>query len=146
MANQAPKIHARQKQLQRNLKKFVTVMGVEATKHFRGSFRKGGFTDDTLHKWQRRKNNRDAGRAILVKTGRLKRSVQVVRRTLTSVTIGSSGDLPYAVVHNDGLRAGRGRGFKMPKRQFIGDSKQLERKLIRELNATVMKSFSNLKR
>jgi len=28
----------------------------------------------------------------------------------------------YAKVHNEGLRAGRGKGFVMPKRQFIGKS------------------------
>jgi phage gpG-like protein len=29
----------------------------------------------------------------------------------------------YAEVHNAGLRAGRGKGFVMPKRRFIGDHK-----------------------
>ena len=31
----------------------------------------------------------------------------------------------YAAVHNYGLRSGRGAGFMMPKRQFIGHSKVL---------------------
>jgi len=35
-------------------------------------------------------------------------------------------DLPYAKVHNEGLRAGRGAGFKMPKRQFMGQTAELK--------------------
>ena len=37
--------------------------------------------------------------------------------------------VPYAIVHNEGLRAGRGKGFKMPKRQFIGESAVLNNKI-----------------
>jgi phage gpG-like protein len=37
--------------------------------------------------------------------------------------------VPYARVHNEGLRAGRGRGFQMPRRQFIGESKELTKKV-----------------
>jgi phage gpG-like protein len=32
----------------------------------------------------------------------------------------------YGKVHNDGLRAGRAAGFKMPKRQFAGQSRKLK--------------------
>jgi phage gpG-like protein len=35
------------------------------------------------------------------------------------VTVGT--EVPYAAIHNEGLRAGRGKGFKMPKRQFMGE-------------------------
>jgi phage gpG-like protein len=51
-----------------------------------------------------------AGRAILVKSGRLRRSVRIVSTTATSVTIGT--DVPYA----QGLQEGRGN---MPARPFI---------------------------
>lgn len=57
----------------------------------------------------------DLGRSIRMKPGR------------GEVTIYS--DLPYSAVHNDGLHAGRGKGFKMPRRQFIGDSPELQRAL-----------------
>jgi len=35
----------------------------------------------------------------------------------------------YAKVHNEGLQAGRGAGFKMPKRQFMGNSKELRKEM-----------------
>ena len=35
----------------------------------------------------------------------------------------------YAVVHNEGLKAGRGKGFIMPKRQFIGESAELTKQV-----------------
>lgn len=38
-------------------------------------------------------------------------------------------DCPYAEVHNEGLHAGRGAGFTMPRRQFIGESKELNEKM-----------------
>jgi phage gpG-like protein len=39
----------------------------------------------------------------------------------------------YAAVHNEGLRAGRGKGFIMPKRQFMGESSELNTLIIKEL-------------
>lgn len=44
----------------------------------------------------------NSGRALLVKTGQLRRSIRIVATTANSVTIGS--DLPYARVHNEGQR------------------------------------------
>jgi phage gpG-like protein len=40
---------------------------------------------------------------------------------------------PYGRVHNEGLRAGRGGGFVMPRRQFIGDHPELRRAIIEKL-------------
>jgi phage gpG-like protein len=62
--------------------------------------------------WQRRsrkkgwsnkgkvKNN--SGRAILIQSGRLRRSIRIVNTTANSATIGS--DTPYAAIHNNGGR------------------------------------------
>lgn len=144
MAGQEHKILGRQKELQREIRRLSRTMGVLALNHFKGSFRKQGFVDKGLSNWTRRKGNTDVGRAILHKTGKLKNSIRVVRKTLKSVTIGS--DLKYAAVHNYGLRAGRGRGFKMPKRQFVGDSKKLERKITKELEKRVTRIFNELRR
>ncbi len=59
--------------------------------------------------WQRRsrkktwgKKKNDTGRALLVKSGRLRRSVRIISTTANSVTIGS--DVPYARAHNDGFK------------------------------------------
>ena len=40
---------------------------------------------------------------------------------------------PYGRVHNEGLRAGRGSGFIMPKRQFMGESEELNALIISEI-------------
>ncbi len=55
-------------------------------------------------KWGGKKKN-NSGRALLVQSGRLRRSIQIFSTTGNSVTIGS--DVPYASVHNDGYRMGQ---------------------------------------
>ena len=140
MANEARKILAHQRGLQRELKKFTTVMGTEAVKFFKDSFRNEGFTDTALEKWPKRKRedrNRKK-RGILVKTGTLKRSVRVVSKTFNSVTIGSKTPGDYGEVHNEGLRSGRrGARFMMPKRQFMGNSRKLTGILKMKLNRRI---------
>lgn len=54
------------------------------------------------NKWSKKAN--DTGRALLVKSGRLRRATRIVATTPNSVTIGN--DTPYAVAHNEGLRLG----------------------------------------
>lgn len=149
-ANESRKILMAQKKLQKTLIKFVTTMGVEAKNHFVGSFRNQGFTDNTLRRWKPRKreisgfgvSKRHGGsRAILVKSGDLRRSIRIVNKTINKVVIGS--DLPYAQIHNDGLYGmawGKHR-FKMPKRQFIGHSRKLINKLKSDLDKKIHLAF-----
>jgi phage gpG-like protein len=40
---------------------------------------------------------------------------------------------PYGRVHNEGLRAGRGDGFIMPKRQFAGEHPILRKAIVEEI-------------
>jgi len=54
--------------------------------------------------------------------GALGRSIQYTPGKNNTVI---HSDLIYAPVHNYGLQAGRGSGFTMPKRQFIGKSPEL---------------------
>ena len=119
-------------------------MGNEAVKHFKKSFKNQGFTDNVLELWtpRKRKSRRRGIRNILVKSGDLRRSIKVNRRTFNSVTIGSKTAGDYGEVHNEGLRAGRGRGFRMPKRQFIGDSRQLTNRLRTRLNTDIKQAFN----
>lgn len=100
----------------------LILIGNEAKNHFVGSFRLQGFQDVNVDKWKKRKNPErkgrgskksaaelgtvrsvKAGRAILVKTGDLRRSIrrESLNKARLSVTIAT--DLPYARVHNDGL-------------------------------------------
>lgn len=125
------------------LEKAVDAMGVLAANHFTTSFRNQGFTDETNRRWQPRKRterSRLGNRAILVKSGRLRRSIRTKRFGLLAVKILT--DVSYASVHNNGERSGRGRGFKMPKRQFIGYSGVLNRKIISKLDVTIKRIFN----
>lgn len=121
--------------------------GVLAVNHFKKSFVKGGFEDKTFEQWKipkrklgkKAKETRKGTRATLVKSGTLKRSIRVTKSSGYDISIGS--DLPYAAVHNDGLKAGRGKGFIMPQRQFMGDSAQLEDQISRMAEKELLKAF-----
>lgn len=117
--------------LERKIPIKIAAVSVE---HFKENFDKEGFVDNSLTKWEevkRRQSDKVKGasstrRILTGKTGNLGRSIQY---SIGRGTILIHSDLPYAEVHNEGLRAGRGKGFTMPKRQFIGDSKELEDKI-----------------
>lgn len=137
--------------------KLIDVALTVANNHFTQSFRDQGFTDAGFTPWKQRKDKsdkykrgrqRDAsggtvslnlGRAILVKSGALRRSLRKKRLTAFSGTI--SSPLVYAKVHNEGLRAGRGSGFKMPKRQFVGNSAKMVRKIENALAQKIDRIF-----
>lgn len=40
---------------------------------------------------------------------------------------------PYGRVHNEGLPAGRGKGFAMPQRRFMGDHPELRKEIMEEI-------------
>ncbi len=122
--------------------KMTETMLTLAVNEFTENFRKQGFEDRTLKKWEPRKRQRqrDNGRAILVKSGALRRSLRKRRLTAFSGIIYSP--LDYAKVHNEGLRSGRGSGFKIPKRQFVGDSYKLRQKVIVTLERNINKIFA----
>lgn len=126
----------------------IVDVGNTAKVFFVQSFRKQGWDDKSVDKWKPRKKKTyktksgktvdDTTRAILVKTGDLRRSIIRDPANRAALTIRIHSDLVYAKVHNDGLRAGRGRGFKMPKRQFMGDSynlnEQVKKVIIKRLD------------
>jgi len=109
-----------------------TIVRVESVKHFRQSFQDEGFTDETLVKWsdisekrkeQKRKANGNLP-PILTDTGDLGNSI-----TGETVRDGAeiSSDKKYAQRHNEGLAG-------MPKRQFMGPSKALDKKILQKLD------------
>ena len=84
------------------------------------------------------------GRGILIGkgTGTLRRSLRRLKTSRYSGIIYVTGNATkYAKVHNDGLRAGRGRGFIMPKRQFIGDSYNMFQKIDRKVRQRLDRIF-----
>ena len=104
--------------------------------YFKGTFRKKGF-DGTP--WPLAKKDRAGTRrhgSLMVDSAALMNSVRTARATPKEVVWTAGNEkVPYAEVHNTGGRAGRGRGFQMPKRQDMGDAEDLRRKIIARLKA-----------
>lgn len=125
------------------LKKTMPVKVANATKnYFVKSFTEQAFDGKAWQEVQRRISGINANkyakpasktRAILIQSGKLRRAVSTSLRLATFDKIEfliDGGTIPYAKVHNDGERAGRGAGFQMPKRRFIGDTKELRKKQV----------------
>lgn len=117
------------------------------------NFSKERFVEQNWHDrqtepWKKRKGRRRGGDkrqngAVLVDSGRLKRSIRVISASRERVVIGT--DVPYAQAHNDGadgiVRVGQhnrrtrkgkkavvrahSRKMNLPQRQFIGESEEL---------------------
>lgn len=133
-----------EKQVRTQLEASLVLMGKTAKTFFYDSFRKQGFEDKTVTKWApRKKDDKRAGRAILVKSGDLRRSIRFDTVNKSNLSVRIASDLPYARIHNEGL-TGNAFGkapFKMPKRQFIGDSYQLNEKVKKVIVTQLNKAF-----
>ena len=135
------------------IKDAIAIVARDSSLHFKKSFANEGFTDENLQKWDKRQNQiRNTGlvrlkykhvntKPTLTKTGALKNSIKTSLRN-NEATLTSS--LPYSAIHNEGLM-GKAYGkypFKMPKRQFMGNSKSLERrsqaKFIAKINTAIL--------
>jgi len=116
------------------------VLAAQIERHFRQGFEKGGGqTDDSRGGWKKRKKP-DAGRGILIKSGLLRRDVKQRAATFRNIIVGTSNrTIAYAQVHNEGLQSGRGAGFIMPKREFIGYSLILEERNAKLIAAELKK-------
>ncbi|NJN78192.1 MAG: hypothetical protein HC803_07555 [Saprospiraceae bacterium] len=120
--------------------------------------------DNGLEKWDERKypDANPRKRNILVKSGRLKRSIRITKQTRNWVVIGT--DVPYAAIHNQGgtfqqsqlvrphdrkTKRGitkvkahtRSRTATYPQRKFIGQSKALDKRLQRQINKRLKAIF-----
>jgi phage gpG-like protein len=146
----------RLKSLEKEFKDFVSytapkIAGTVAVRLFKQNFQNQGFFGEAWQEVQRRqpwtrthksvakRHPADTKRKILTgRTGDLGRSItcKVVGDgtaiIFTDPNAFSSKE-PYGRVHNEGLPAGRGSGFTMPKRQFIGDHPTLRQAIMEEL-------------
>lgn len=117
--------------LKRNL---PAQIGNMAKNHFVNSFRVQGFDDEGVDPWQVRttkdKSDRreSTSRAILVKTGHLRRSIRVRVATFSNIEVGSYG-VPYAKYHNS-------VDAKI-RRRFVARSRSLTRKIQRKINRDI---------
>ncbi len=153
------------KQLRQDL---IEIAATEGENFFQSSFDKEGWTDVAFEPWQKRKELLDY--KILTIDGNLRRSVKTFEKSLSRIVFGS--DVEYAEIHNNGgiipitkrsrgwfwimykktgnikwkyLALTKANHFKMPKRQFIGESKTLLDKLDKILTGEITERFNNLK-
>ncbi len=117
--------------------------GTIAVQHFSDNFTQEGFVDDSLKPWKPSKRKSDpknpdnAYKTLLSRRNNLYKSIKkkVAPGVATVYT-----DVPYAAAHNEGTnRAGRNHRVRIPKRQFIGRSKQLEDKVREMIDREVRK-------
>jgi phage gpG-like protein len=178
-----------EKKARKAMEAAIVDVGNTAKVFFVDSFRKQGWDDQSVQKWKKRQLSErkgrgskksakaartvrsvKAGRAILVKTGDLRRSIKRNPANRAALSIKISTDLPYAKIHNDGGNVvqyvkphrrfvdqgdtmgtgvfniksrkekqakvkvkqdvkGFSRKVRMPKRQFMGDSYNLNEKV-----------------
>lgn len=111
------------------IRRLPGIAKVEGLNFIHDNFDKEGFEErkGSLKRWKERKprkKEKRQGRQILIDSGALRRSWDNDSSASGTAAVFSSS-LPYAGVHNDGLKAGRPPGFTMPERKMIGDSEAL---------------------
>lgn len=77
------------------------IVGNEAVNWVKDSFTLQGWRGAGFQAWKAVRNQKRNGAAILIRSGRLRRSIRIVKFNATSVAIGS--DVPYAEAHNRGF-------------------------------------------
>ena len=125
-----------------------TIAGKTAVSLFKQNFQKEGFFGDGWKEVQRRQSWTRTYNSVVKShpadtkrkklTGRTKDlgssiKCKVLKNGTALVFTDFGSKKPYGRVHNDGLRAGRGSGFTMPKRQFMGDHPTLRQAITDEI-------------
>ncbi len=111
------------------------LMANTAKNDFLDNFRKESFEGKA---WQKRKSDKQAGRKLLVKTGRLRRDVS------NSVSEGhKNSNLSYTLVVNNPYASYNNEGtYKLPQRQFVGMTPELNKKLLLKINQKIMRIWA----
>lgn len=131
-----------QRKMREKLQQLPRKIGVDAMRFFQDNFKKQGFVDKNLKKWAPRKadlllinaskttqkkakkKKRPSKRGILRLTGELRNSLKYQIKG-NEITVFSRKE--YANIHNEGLPMKNGK--RMPKRQFVGNSDALNKKI-----------------
>jgi phage gpG-like protein len=95
--NKIPDFEAMGEAILKDAESYAAVTGLN---FFKESFEKQGFTDTAFESWQQRKNDLRQGGAILVDTGQLRDSLQILERGNNRIKFGTFS--PYAGIHNNG--------------------------------------------
>jgi phage gpG-like protein len=162
-------------------KNIPTEVATIAVNFSKDRFRNSNWLDDDREKWQKLKHPRTGktgkpsnNQTLLVKTGRLKRSIRKISATEDKVIIGT--DVPYAQIHNEGgtitgaaivkthavkshTRTRKGRketvkahivkahsrkmNVKIPKRQFMGNSYTLQKRITLHITARFTRALKS---
>jgi phage gpG-like protein len=142
-------------------------IATEAVNFSKARFVKQNWHDESPLPWPPRKRARRGSRArqrgaVLVDSGRLKRSIRVISASPERIVIGT--DVQYAQIHNDGLDAvkpvkahsrrsrkgnihtvrAHSRKVKMPQRRFIGESAELARKIENLITGEITRAVNEL--
>lgn len=112
MAKSAEEFFRRyQSKLAETLRSLPAIIGEEAVNFSLESFDKQSWSGNTEEVWAKRKNptkwgkRDDESRSILIKTGKMRRSIRVAQIQEARVTIQAGGaDIPQARAHNFGFR------------------------------------------
>ena len=92
--------------LERSMKVIPKRAGIVAVNFSKQRFVQQNWIDGRSKSWAKRKTSRGSKSrnrgAVLIDSGRLKRSIRIVSATTNRVVIGT--DVPYAQAHNDGFR------------------------------------------
>ncbi|KAB8153409.1 hypothetical protein EZY14_009255 [Kordia sp. TARA_039_SRF] len=170
MENEIPDFLTMARKLKTDLVRYTSIY---ARNFFKESFQNQGFTDTNFSPWQPRKNDVDPGRKILVKSSVLLNSIQVFKATTSEIRIGSDQEYAD-IHNNGGVVTipitdksrryfwymfkSTGNGMwkalaltnkksitvKIPKRQFIGESKVMMDKIQQWVIKEIEKRFNNL--
>lgn len=97
------------KNVQRLKQTLPVLLANQAQTFFVASWKKQGWDDKSVQRWPKRQDQgpKSQGRAILVKSGKLRRAVGQSIRSKTFEKIQLVVALPYAAVHNDGYKGPR---------------------------------------
>lgn len=124
------------------VKRFPGIIKVEGLQFIADNFKQEGFEQKkgSYKKWPKKKT-KGATKKTLVgekRGGSLMRSWDQYS-SAKAQKVEFTSQLPYAGVHNDGLRAGRPPGFIMPQRQMIGPSQALDDRIYDKVDREMKK-------
>ena len=154
------------KELSQKLKKELPIILANNTRnHFRRSFERGGKQTDASRGGWKGRAKEDSGRAILVKSGTLRRDINILKESFSNIVIGTSNvTAAYAGIHNDGgkiditpqmrrffwakfydtkdefwrnMALTRGNTITIPQREYIGKSRSLNASNKKEIKSTL---------
>lgn len=128
-----------------------SVLANTGTNFFVENFDKEGFVDNTVQKWKTPKRripgtkeykypkHRDLGRRTrktLVGTGKLRRAVNnsAKEKSIKRIVWRVGSEVPYARRHNEGIG--------VPKREYMGESKELNRRFKKKIIQAYNKAFN----